>query len=122
MLRRGTVHGESLRRGLGFVFPVNGLGDQSLADGLGRHLDADDAAVDDGANALNVGLEFARGDAGDLGADAAQVFGLAAMGDLVTKGGLFSGVVTNTSHCQTSLVQKESSRVYYEKRRRAARR
>jgi hypothetical protein len=34
-----------------------------------------------------LGLNF-RGSAGDLGADAAEVFGLAAMGDLVAETGL----------------------------------
>src|SRR6476469_5128038 len=65
--------------------------DHAVADGLGADLDTDDAAVHDGADLLDVGLELARGDAGRLGPDAAEVLRLAAMGLLIAEAVLLTG-------------------------------
>src|SRR5947207_7639658 len=75
-----------------------GLGDQAHLDGLGADLDADDLAIDDGAHLLDIRLELPGGDAGDLGADAAKVFGFAAVGDLVAEGGFLAGEMTDAWH------------------------
>jgi hypothetical protein len=80
------------------VFSTDGLYDQSLLDGFGADAKADDIAVDDGAHLLDIGLEGASGDAGDLGADAAQVLGFAAMGDLIAEGGFLTGEIANAGH------------------------
>ena len=75
-----------------------GLLDEAVADGFGADIDADDLAVDDGADAVDVGLEFAGGDPGDFGANAAEVFGFAAVGDLVSEAGLFCGKMADARH------------------------
>src|SRR5687768_14015452 len=72
--------------------------DHAVADGLGADLDADDRAVDDGANGLNVRPELSGGDARDLRADAAEVFGFAAVGFLVTERRLLTGEIANAWH------------------------
>src|SRR5215207_6308789 len=63
------------------VGSADGLGDEAVADRLGADLDADDSPVDDGANLLDVRAELSGGNPGDLRSHAAQVLGLAAMGD-----------------------------------------
>ena len=57
------------------------LDDQTHLDGLGGHLDPADRAVDDGPNALDVGLELPLRHAGRLDTDPAQVLGLTATSD-----------------------------------------
>ena len=69
----------------GSPFALGRLGHQAHADGLGADLDPHDAAIDDRANLLDIRPELAVGDAGDFGADAAQVFGFAAMGHLAAE-------------------------------------
>src|SRR5258708_3860380 len=81
------------------VFALDRLDDHAVADGLGADLDANDLAVDDGSDLLDVGAELAGSDAGDFGSDAAQVLGLAAMGDLVSEGGFLTGKMANAWHC-----------------------
>src|SRR5688572_23287249 len=80
--------------GLGVV-ALGRLGDQAAAEGLGADLDADDLAVDQGANLLDIRAELALGDAGHLGADAAEVLRLAAVRLLVAAAGLPAGEMTN---------------------------
>src|SRR5688572_16620862 len=80
---------------LGGDLPARRLDDHAVADGLGADLHANDLAVNHGADLLNIRLELAGGDPGDLGADPAQILRLAAMGDLVAEGGLLAGEVTN---------------------------
>src|SRR5262249_6625947 len=84
-------------RGLG-VLATHRLGDQSLLDRLGADFHTDDPAINHGADLLNVRFELARGDAGYLRADAAQVLGFAAVGDLVAEGGLLAGEIANAWH------------------------
>jgi hypothetical protein len=72
--------------------------DHARLDGLGADLHADNLPVDDSANLLNVRLERAGSDAGDLGANTTQVLGLAAMGDLIPKRGLLTGEIANAWH------------------------
>src|SRR5579862_2047037 len=83
--------------GLGVV-SMDRLGHQSHANSLGTDLDADNAAIDQRTNFVNVRFEFAMGDAGDFRTDAAKVFGLAAMGDLVSEGGFLAGKMTDAWH------------------------
>src|SRR5437762_14369791 len=86
----------SLKNGLGrrggflLIAATDGVRDQSHANGFGADLDAHDLPTHHRPNLLNIGLEFARGNAGDLGADSAQILGLAAMGLLVPKAGLLT--------------------------------
>src|SRR6476646_935816 len=80
------------------VLPLDRLHNQAIANGLGADLGADDLAVDHSADALDVRAELAGGDARDLRPDAAKVLGLAAMGDLVSEGGLLAGEITNARH------------------------
>src|SRR5687767_10105976 len=96
--------------GLG-VLAADGLDDLAHADGLGADFDAHDLPINDRADLLNIRHELARGDAGDLGPDAAKVFGLAAMGDLVAEGRLLTGEITNAWHRNSYLVQKSSPAV-----------
>src|SRR5579862_4171684 len=77
---------------------LHGLGDQAHLDRLGADLDTDNLPIDDRANLLDIGTELAGGDARDLGSDAAQIFRLAAMGNLVAEGGLLTGEITNAWH------------------------
>src|SRR6266550_7636402 len=96
--------GVKLRRRGGFLLiaTTDRLDDQSHADRLSADLDAHDPAVYYSADLLNIGLELARGDAGDLGADAAKVLGLAAMGLLVPEGGFLTCEKTDAWHSITS--------------------
>src|SRR5277367_1972236 len=89
--------GRSLLRGL-HPFATDGLGNETRLDRLGADLDAQNLPVNDGANLLNVRLERAGGDAGHLGADPAEILGLAAMGDLIPERGLLAGEITNAWH------------------------
>src|SRR5438105_3677246 len=72
------------------------LDDQAGADRRRGRPDFLDFAVNDAGHVLQVRLELAAADAGDLLADAAQVFGLAAVGLLVAVGpgaaGEFAGL------------------------------
>lgn len=86
-------------RGLGVV-AARRLDDQSVADRLGAHLDSHDSAIDQGADLLNIRPEFPSGNAGDLRSNAAEVFCLAAMGDLVSEAGFLAGEMTNAWHCK----------------------
>ena len=61
----------------GFVITFGRFFNQAEANGLGRDPDAADFAVDDRADLLDVGFEFALGLAGDLAADTAEILGLA---------------------------------------------
>src|SRR5882762_7557178 len=98
----------SLENGLGrrggffLIAATDGLHNQSHADGFGADLDPHDPPIHHGADFLNIGLEFARGNAGDLGADAAKVLGLAAMGLLMPEGGFLTCEKTDAWHSITS--------------------
>jgi hypothetical protein len=84
-------------RGLG-VFSADGFYDQTLLDGFGADAQANDVAIDDSSDFLDVGLESTSGNAGDFGADTAQVLRFTAMGDLVAEGGFLTGEITNAWH------------------------
>src|SRR5690349_16467196 len=71
---------------------------QAGADGRGGDADALHLAVDDHLDLLEVRLELAAGDAGDLLADAAQVLGLAAVGLLIPQRRLLAGDGTLLAH------------------------
>src|SRR5690348_7068441 len=86
------------RSRLRLIFPHDRLADQSHADRLGAYLDPNDPAINHCAHALDVGLELSAGDAGNFRSDAAEIFGLPAMGHFVTKAGLFSGEIANAWH------------------------
>src|SRR5439155_19503699 len=85
------------------VLSADGLDDQPITDGFGADLDADDPPVNNGPDLLDVGLEFARGDAGGLGAHAAEVLGLAAVRDLVAGMSLLASEITNAGHNEAPL-------------------
>src|SRR5215216_465425 len=89
-----------LRRGGRFLLiaTADGLHDQPHANRLGAHLDANDPAAHHRPHLLNIGLELARGNAGDLGAYSAQILGLAAMGLLAPKAGLLTCEKTYAWH------------------------
>jgi hypothetical protein len=82
--------------------------DQAVADGFGADLDADDPAVDDGADLLDIGPELSGGNAGDFGADAAEVFGLAAVGDLIAEAGFLSGKIAGAWHLKPRCLKNEA--------------
>jgi len=84
--------------GLRAPLALDRLGDQAHLDGLGADLDPADATVDQSANFLDVRTELAGGDASDLGPDTAEVFGFAAMGDLIPEGRVLTGKMTNAWH------------------------
>jgi len=65
------------------IIAFGGFDDQAVADGLGGDLYSHYLAVHDGADLLDIGLEFAFTDAGDLTADAAEILGLAPPGNAV---------------------------------------
>ena len=87
-----------------FIVAFGGLGDQALTDGFGGDADAHDLAIDQGADFLDVGLEGAFADAGDLAAYATEVFGFAASGDGTAKTGSLSGDTTYSRHKQLLLL------------------
>src|SRR5439155_8765004 len=92
-----------------FVLAADGLDHHAVADCLGANLDADDPAVHNRADFLDVRLELARGDAGGLSADPAQVLGLAAVRDLVAEAGFLTGEIADAGHKTTSSVPGKSS-------------
>ena len=67
--------------GFWLIIAFGGFDDQAVADGLGGDLYSHYLAVHDGADLLDIGLEFAFTDAGDLTADAAEILGLAPPGN-----------------------------------------
>ena len=67
-----------------------GLDDHAAADELGGHLHAHDAAVDQDADSLDVGLEGPRRFAGDLLTNAALLLGETAPAVLTTDTGLLA--------------------------------
>ena len=66
-------------------FSFGGAFDAAAANALDADAHALDGAIDFNLDALQVGVETSPADAGDLAADAAQVFGFAAPGDLMTQ-------------------------------------
>ena len=66
-------------------FSFGGAFDAAAANALDADAHAFDGAVNFNLDALQVGVETSPADAGDLAADAAQVFRLAASGDLMTQ-------------------------------------
>src|SRR5690349_13221001 len=74
------------------------LGDHAAAEALRADLHRLVGAVDGDPHLLQVGLELPARDAGDLGADAAQVLGLAARGNLVPHCGTLPADLTFPSH------------------------
>ena len=72
------------------IIAFGGFDDQAVADGLGGDLYSHYLAVHDGADLLDIGLEFAFTDAGDLTADAAEILGLAAVGVFPAAAGLLA--------------------------------
>ena len=77
--------------------------DQAAADGLGGNLYADDFSVDNSANFLDIRLEFAFGDAGDLATDAAEILGFTASSDTAAGTGAFTGKIALSRHNYDSL-------------------
>ena len=65
----------------GLIIAFGGFDDQTVTNGLGGYLDADHFSINQGPDFLDIGLEFAFGDAGDLAADPTEVFGLTTAGD-----------------------------------------
>ena len=66
-------------------FAFGGAFDAAAANALDADAHALDGAVDFNLDALQVGVEASPADAGDLAADAAQVFRLATPGDLMSQ-------------------------------------
>jgi hypothetical protein len=89
---------------LGFPITFRRFDDKAHSDGLGGGFDSADLAIDDGADILDVGLEFSLGSAGDFDADAAKVLGLASIGFLPAVSGPASGKVTYACHGTPSRV------------------
>src|SRR5262245_40743030 len=86
----------------GAPVPARWLDHQSKLDGLCGNLESTDLAIDQGADALDVRLELALGDARRLDADAAQVLGLAATCDLPACPGSSACEMTHSRHSQPS--------------------
>ena len=72
--------------------------DAAAANALDADAHALDGAIDFDLNALQIGVEASPADAGDLSADAAQVFRLAAPGDLMSQARFLAANVTLKSH------------------------
>ncbi len=109
----------------GLVVSLRGLDHEAHFDGFRGHLDAADGSVNDGAYALNVGLELALGDAGGFSAYAAEIlrFTLASNGSAGSSS--LAGKITNTGHTTpqrrtnkrySSLPRKEDESVSIPKR------
>ena len=67
--------------------PHDGLGDQAAADLLDRDVSADDLAVFQHPDRLQVQPEFTERDAGGLATVAAQILGLTTLTEAATEGG-----------------------------------
>lgn len=74
------------------------LGDLAATDALRADEDRLVRAAGGDLQPLQVRLELALGDTGDLGTDAAQVLGLAADGDLIAHLRAFAANFANPSH------------------------
>lgn len=87
----------------GFVIQAEWLaddlfGDLAAADALGTDENRPVGAVAGHMQPLQIRLELALGDAGDLGPDTAQVLGLATDGDLIAHLRAFAANFANPSH------------------------
>ena len=65
---------------------LGGFDYHAVADGFGGNLDADNFAVDKGADFLDIGFELPLAYAGGPFADAAEACGFTASGDRATEG------------------------------------
>ena len=79
-------------------FSFGGAFDAAAANALDADAHALDGAIDFHLDALQVGVETSPANAGDLAADAAQVFRLAASGDLMTQARFLAAHVALKSH------------------------
>jgi hypothetical protein len=74
-------------------FSFGGAFDPAAANALDADAHAFHGAIDLNLEALQVGVEASAADAGDLSADTAQVFRLAAPGDLMAQAGFLAADV-----------------------------
>ena len=74
-------------------FSFGGAFDAATANALDADAHAFDGAVHFHLNALQIGVKASPADAGDLATDAAQVFRLAAPGDLMSQARLLAANV-----------------------------
>ena len=79
-------------------FSFGGAFDAAAANALDADAHALDSTVDFNLDALQVGVKASPADAGDLATDAAQVFRLAAPGDLMSQARFLATNVALKSH------------------------
>lgn len=83
-------------------------------NGLGGHIDANHLSIHQRPHPLHVDLERPLASAGNLAADAAEIFGLSATGHLTTDPRFLSGKRTNPRHIGNSYrVNRYHTRVQY---------
>ena len=84
------------------MLSAEGLDDQPVADRLGRGFDPHRTPVDDGPDALDIGLERSLGLAGGLATETTLADFLTAVGVLPACGGVFSSEIAYSGHQQGS--------------------
>jgi len=89
------------------VFSLQRFDHQPIPDGLGRNFDFLRRSIHDGVDGLDIGFKCPFGGAGDLEADAAQIFGLTSITNFAAGGGTGAGKMADTGHMKVPEGQYE---------------
>ena len=84
------------------VFSLQRFDDQPIPDGFRRNFDFLRRSINDGVDGLDIGFKCPFGGAGDLEADAAQIFGLTSITNFAASSGTGAGKMADTGHGRVS--------------------